>query len=133
MAVCCATCFRRGWQVKQVLPWNLLTMLPYRDVVRYDLVLFGRDEEDTKDVLEFVRLKLSWATTTNLLRVATAPMEFWSCPEANNTAHVFAATCLEDGGEATKTKLLVNTDRTAYVELTAVSTNVIHYPLCPYY
>jgi len=46
-------------------------MLPYRDVVRYDLVLFGPEEDDTKDVLDFIQKNLGWAVRTGLLRVAT--------------------------------------------------------------
>ena len=115
MAVFCSTCFRRGFQLKQVLAWNLLSMLPYRDVVRFDLVLFGPDEDDTKDVLEFVRKKLAWPMKTGLLRVALAPMQYWSCPDAKNTAHVFATTSPADRLDAAR--FLVNADRTAQVEI----------------
>ena len=125
MAVLCSTCFRRGFQVKKILAWNLLTMLPYRDVVRYDLVLFGPDEEDTKDVLEFVRKKLAWPMKTGLLRIALAPMTYWSCPEAKNTAHVFATTCPTDPSDVAR--LLVNTDRTAQVEISTSTAIHVQY------
>lgn len=114
MAVFCSTCFRRGFQVKRVLPWNLLTMMQYRDVVRYDLMLFNPDDPDTKDVLEFVRQNLGWAVKTGLLRIGVAPMEWWSCPEAKNTAHVFATTHPE--GFDRKKRFLVNVDRTLQPE-----------------
>ena len=125
MAVFCSTCFRRGFQLKKVLPWNLLTMLPYRDVVRYDLVLFGPDEEDTKDVLEFVRKKLVWPMNTGLLRIALAPMKYWSCPEAKNTAHVFATTSPTSRPDAER--LLVNADRTAQVEISTSTAIYVQY------
>jgi len=113
-AVLCSHCFRRGFQLKRVLPWNLLTMLPYRDVVRYDLVLFGPEEDDTNDVLDFIQKNLGWAVRTGLLRVATAPMRFWSSPEAKNTSHVFATSW--PPGLDTNKRLLVNVDTTSQPE-----------------
>ena len=114
IAVFCGTCFRRGFQVKKVLPWNLLTMLPYRDVVRYDLMLFGPEEEDTKDVLNFIHKKLNWAIQARILRVAVAPMKCWSAPEAKNTSHVFG--CSEPKDLHPDKRLLVNTDSTPQPE-----------------
>ena len=79
--------------MEQVLHWNLLTMLPHRDVVRYELVAFGPYEDGSKDVLEFVHTMLGWAIKTGRLRVAVAPMQYWSCHDAKNTTHVYISTC----------------------------------------
>ena len=72
--------------MKQVLPWNLLTIMPYRDVIRYDLVLFGPGEDGTKDVLNFIHEKLNWAIQARTLRVALSPMKYWSAPERGQHA-----------------------------------------------
>ena len=102
-----------------------MTTLPYRDVVRFDLVVFGPDEEDAKDVLDFVRKKLAWPMQTGLLRVALAPMQYWSCPDAKNTAHVFAVTSSADRSDAVR--LLVNADRTAQVEISTHTAIYVQY------
>ena len=93
--VLCSTNFRRGFQMKQVLPWNLMMVRRFPKAIMV-VVLFGPDDPDTVDSLTWIQKELGFALRSGELIVGLAPMKYWSSPEAKNTAHVFAKQLLSN-------------------------------------
>jgi len=96
VALCTAT-KNRLWQLRHVLPLNLLHCWPHRSQVRLHLVDFDSSDGTLEFVLKYCRA----AIDCDLLRVySSSELPHWHASVAKNTAHVCA----------TKEDVLVNLD-----------------------
>jgi hypothetical protein len=103
----CLHCFRRGFQLKQSLIWNLSMAWPFRRMVSFNLVLFNQSDEDTKATLQWLATYPLGFIQAGYLNVFLAgdDMRFWHASICKNTSHKAA---MSQGDEASM--LLCNLD-----------------------
>ena len=108
----CIPCLGRGYQLKEVLHWNLLCAQPYQGIMSFFLVIFNDDSRhgETRELLDWLLVYAREALQTGFLRVAVAQMQYWSAPEGKNIAHRFAMEATRGDSVPRDRVFLVNLD-----------------------
>ena len=101
----CTTTFKRSWQLKFSLPWNLLTLYPHRA----HAMLFVADlngEEDT-ELTDFFRDHCQLAHELNYLHILSGSIPGWDASRAKNAVHFGALEFLEQAAASARGKVTV--------------------------
>ncbi len=106
----CTTVFRRSRQFRDALPLNLDLMYPWRDSVSWYVALFQDPAGEGAELLAWVQDTFQDAIAKGLLVLGAPIMEYWQCPVAKNTAHVFAVAVETEMSTDLNKLMLVNLD-----------------------
>ncbi len=101
------TCFRRGWQLKQVLLFNIVAAWPWRSCVRFFVTVFDEPDEAAETVRWIMHYGKA-AVDAGVLTVCQGTgMPYWHACIAKNTSHRAAVECRDI---ALERHFLVNVD-----------------------
>ncbi len=90
------TCFRRRWQLQQVLLFNIVAAWPWRSCVRFFAVIFDEPDEAAETV-RWIMHYAKAAVDLGMLTVCLAKgMPFWHACIAKNTSHRAAIELRDD-------------------------------------
>ena len=84
----CVTAYKRSWQLKLSLPWNLMTMYPYRHVAALSVADLNPVED--KELEEFFTTFCGQAQALGFLSVFKGSVPGWDASRCKNSIH-FAA------------------------------------------
>ncbi len=88
------TTLQRTWQVKLTLGMNLVQTLPFKKFLFVAVVIFDGDE----DLYNWIGERFAYAVDCKHLRVfrSAEPLKYFHASVCKNTAHVAAATCVDN-------------------------------------
>ncbi len=106
----CVTCFKRGWQLKCALCWNLVFAWRWRAVVSFHVVVF-EDSTESGPLVAWLQEHCAAALKSGLLFLYRGKsMPYWFCPGAKNTSHRVAHLNATASAIPPEQHLLVNVD-----------------------
>ena len=89
----CVTTYKRSWQLKLSLPWNLLTLYPYRH--RAHLFIADLNEEGDSELEDFFAANCGLAQKIGLLTIFRGTIPGWDASRCKNAVHYAALHKLE--------------------------------------
>ena len=83
----CITTYKRSWQIKLTLAWNVMAMFRYRRSAMICVADLNEDDE----IQSFLAEHFSGAIKAGLVSVFRGPLDGWDASRAKNSIHFAAA------------------------------------------
>ena len=90
----CVTTFKRSWQLKLSLPWNLLSLFPHRKNAM--LFIANLNPEEDTELDEFFTEHCALAHELNYFHVFRGSIAGWDASRCKNSVHYAALAFLEE-------------------------------------